>query len=165
MPLSVSLSETIAASPQTVWAALTDIPGWAQWVPNLVRMDMLDGGRLDGGRLSDAPFGLRTRWCEVRRMFDREASEEYEVIAVEQPTLLSLHVDGRKGATGRGEYRFHYRLQPVAIGTRLQLDTDILGMGWLFRRIAGRLFQHRIRHALAADLAAFKRHVEAQPTR
>ena len=155
MPLSVSLSETIAASPETVWATLTDIPGWARWVPNLVRMESL----------SDAPFGLRTRWCEVRRMFDREASEEYEVIAVEQPTFLSLHVDGRKGATGRGEYRFSYRLQPVAIGTRLQLDTDILGMGWLFRRIAGRLFQHRIRNALAADLAALKRHVESRPPR
>ena len=160
MPLSLSLAETIAAPPDTVWAALTDIPGWAQWVPNLVRLDMLDGGRL-----SDGPFGLHTRWCEVRRMFGREASEEYEVIAAEKPTLLSLHVDGCKGATGRGEYRFRYRLEPVAMGTRVHLDTDILGMGWLFKRVIGRLFQHGIRHTLAADLAAFKRHVESQPAR
>ena len=160
MPLSLSLAETVAAPPEIVWAALTDIPGWAQWVPNLVRLDMLNGGRP-----SDAPFGMHTRWCEVRRMFDREASEEYEVIAVEKPTFLSLHVDGRKGATGRGEYRFRYRLEPVAIGTRVHLDADILGMGWLFKRVVGRLFHHGIRHTLATDLAAFKRHVESQPAR
>jgi uncharacterized membrane protein len=160
MPLSLSLNETIAASPDIVWAALTDIPGWAQWVPNLVRLDMLDESRL-----SDGSFGVRTRWCEVRQMFGREAAEEYEVTAVEPLQLLTLHVDGRKGATGRGEYRFRYRLEPVAIGTRVHLDTDIVGMGWLFKRVIGRLFHHGIRHTLAADLAAFKRHVEAQPSR
>ena len=155
MPLSLSLAETIAAPPDTVWAVLTDIPGWTRWVPNLVRLESL----------SDGPLGVRTRWCEVRRMFDREASEEFEVTALEPLQLLSLHVDGRKGATGRGEYRFRYRLEPVAMGTRLHLDTDILGMGWLFKRVVGRLFQQGIRHTLAADLAAFKRHVEAQPAR
>ena len=155
MPLSLSLTETIAASPEIVWAALTDIPGWAQWVPNLVRLELL----------SDGPFGVRTRWCEARQMFGREAAEEYEVTALEPLQYLALHVDGRKGATGRGEYRFRYRLEPVAIGTRVHLDTDILGMGWLFKRVIGRLFHHGIRHTLAADLAAFKRHVEAQPAR
>jgi len=160
MPLSLSLAETIAAPPGIVWAALTDVPGWAQWVPNMVRLDMLDDGRL-----SDAPFGVGTRWCEVRRMFDREASEEYEVTALEHLQQLSLHVDGRKGSTGRGEYRFRYRLEPVAIGTRLHLETDILGMGWLFKRVVGRLFHRGIRHTLAGDLAAFKRHVESQPAR
>jgi uncharacterized membrane protein len=155
MPLSVSLAETIAAPPEIVWAALTDIPGWAKWVPNLVRLESL----------SDGPFGVRARWCEVRRMFGREAAEEYEVTALEPLQFLALHVDGRKGATRRGEYRFRYRLEPVAIGTRVHLDTDIVGMGWLFKRVIGRLFHHGIRHTLAADLAAFKRHVEAQPAR
>lgn len=165
MPLSVSLEETIAASPETVWAALTDIPGWDRWVPNLVRLELLDDGRLDDGRLSNVPVGMHTRWREVRCMFGREAFEEYEVIAIEQPTRLSLHVDGRKGSTRRGEYRFRYRLEPVAIGTCVHLETDILGMGWLFKRVVGRLFHSGIRHTLAADLAAFKRHVESQPAR
>jgi uncharacterized protein YndB with AHSA1/START domain len=160
MPLSLSLAETIAAPPGIVWAALTDIPGWAQWVPNLVRLDMLAEGQPGG-----VPFGVHTRWREVRRMFDRDASEEYEVTALEPQQLLVLHVDGRKGATGRGEYRFRYRLEPVAIGTRLHLDTDILGMGWLFRRVAGKLFQGGLRRTLASDLTAFKRHVESQPAR
>lgn len=155
MPVSLSLAETIAAPPEIVWAALTDIPSWAQWVPNLVQLQAL----------SDGPFGLHTRWCETRRMFDREAAEEFEVTELQPPQVLALHVDGRKGASGRGEYRFRYRLEPVAIGTRVHLDTDILGMGWLFKRVVGRLFHRGIRHTLAADLAAFKRHVESQPTR
>ncbi len=151
MPLKISLDETIAASPNKVWAALVHLPTWPLWVPNLMRLEVEN----------DAPLAVGSQWCEVRGTAARDATEHYQVTALEPERLLALHVDGRKGATGRGDYHFRYRLDPVPIGTRMNLEADILEMGWLFRRVFGRLFHRGIRATLAADLTAFKRHVES----
>ncbi len=154
MPLTLELVETIAAPPAVVWAELTDIAEWSSWMPNLVRLDML----------GDTTVGVGTRFRETRKMFGRDATEVFEVTHAQPPHELELHVDGREGSSRRGIYRFRYRLEPVAVGTCLQLHASIEGMGWFFKRI-GRLFAGGFRRALAADLAAFKRHVEAQPSR
>ena len=154
MPLTLELAETIAVSPALVWAELTDIAGWSRWLPNLVRLDMLGGTSIDVG----------TRFRETRKMFGRDATEVFEVTCAQPPHELELHVDGREGSSRRGSYRFRYRIEPVAVGTCLHLHARIEGMGWFFKRI-GRLFAGGFRRALATDLAAFKRHVEAQPSR
>ena len=154
MPLTLELQQTIAASPASVWAELTDIPNWSRWLPNLVQLEML----------GDDAFGVGTRFRETRKMFGRDATEVFEVTAAQPSQSLGLHVDGREGSSRRGNYRFSYRLEPVAVGTCLHLDASIEGMGWFFKRI-GRLFAGGFRRALAADLAAFKRHVEALPSR
>ena len=154
MPLILQLQTTIAAAPDTVWDVLTDIPCWPLWLPNIVRLEML----------GDGAFGVGLRFRETRKMFGRNATEVFEVIALQSPGSLLLHVDGREGSSRRGSYSFKYRLEPVAVGTCLHLDARIEGMGWFFRRV-GKLFAGGFRRALAADLAAFKRHVEAQPTR
>lgn len=154
MPLILDLQVTIAAPPATVWAALTDIPNWPRWLPNLMQLEML----------GDEVFGIGTRFRETRKMFGRAATEVFEVTAAQPPQSLELHVDGREGSSRRGNYRFTYRLETVAVGTCLHLHARIEGMGWFFKRV-GRLFASGIRRALAADLAAFKRHVESLPTR
>ncbi|MEO7477637.1 MAG: SRPBCC family protein [Lysobacteraceae bacterium] len=154
MPLILQLQATIAAPPGAVWASLTDIPNWPSWLPNIVRLELLD----------DNAFGVGMRFRETRKMFGRDATEVFEVIAARPTESLELRVDGSEGSSRRGSYYFNYRLEPVAVGTCLHLDARIEGMGWFFRRI-GKLFAGGFRRALAADLAAFKRHVEAQPTR
>ena len=154
MPLTLELQQTIAAPPASVWAELTDIPNWSRWLPNLVQLEML----------GDDAFGVGIRFRETRKMFGRDATEVFEVTAAQPSQSLDLHVDGREGSSRRGNYRFSYRLEPVAIGTCLHLHTRIEGMGWFFKRV-GRLFAGGFRRALAADLAAFKRHVEALPSR
>ncbi len=154
MPLTLDLQETIAAPPATVWAELADVAGWSRWLPNLVQLELL----------GDGAFGVGMRFRETRKMFGRDATEIFEVTAAEPSHSFDLHVDGREGSSRRGNYHFSYRLEPVAVGTCLRLDARIEGMGWFFKRI-GRLFAGGFRRALAADLAAFKRHVEALPTR
>lgn len=154
MPLTLDLQTTIAAPPATVWAELTDIRNWSRWLPNLAQLEMLGDGVVDVG----------TRFRETRKMFGRDATEVFEVTAAQSPQSLELQVDGREGSSRRGNYRFSYRLEPVAVGTCLHLDARIEGMGWFFKRV-GRLFTGGFRRALAADLTAFKRHVEALPAR
>lgn len=152
MPVSVQLEQTIAAAPAAVWAALTDIANWPRWLPHLVRLEVSD----------DAPFAPGKTFRETRAVFGRTTHEVYEVVRMRAPDELELHVDGRQGSTLRGSYRFAYRLEPVALGTCLRLDARIEGMGWIFRHV-GRLLASVLRHALARELAAFKRYVEAQP--
>ena len=154
MPLILQLQPTIAAPPATAWESLADIPNWMRWLPNLARLEVL----------GDAAFRAGMRFRETRKMFGRDATEVFEVIAARPAESLELRVDGSEGSSRRGSYHFSYSLEPVAVGTCLHLDARIDGMGWFFKRI-GKLFAGGFRRALAADLAAFKRHVEAQPTR
>jgi hypothetical protein len=154
MPLILQLDQTIAASPAVVWAALTDIANWSRWMPNLVRLEVMDDEAIAAGK----------KFRETRTLFGREATEVFEVMHMQAPEELELHVDGRQGSSRRGSYWFRYRLEPVAVGTCLHLHGRIEGMGWFFRNV-GRLFVGVFRHALAKDLAAFKRYVEAQPAR
>jgi hypothetical protein len=154
MPLTLDLDQTIAAPPAVVWAELTDIAHWSRWVPGLVRLEVSD----------DAPFAPGKKFRETRTLFGREAIEVFEVVRAQPPLELELHVDGSQGSSRRGSYCFVYRLEPVAVGTCLHLHGRIEGMGWFFRHV-GRLFIGVFRHALARDLAAFKRYVEAQPAR
>lgn len=154
MALSLDLQETIAAPPATVWAELTDIPNWPRWLPNLVKMEVL----------AESTFSVGMRFRETRKMFGRDATELFEVTIAQPIHSFELHVDGREGSSRRGSYRFIYRLEPVAVGTCLHLDVRIEDMGWFFKHIA-RIFTGGFRRVLAADLAAFKRHVESLPTR
>lgn len=154
MPLTLDLQVTIAAPPVAVWAVLADIPNWSRWLPNLVRLEVL----------GDPALQVGMRFRETRKMFGRDATEVFEVTTAQPPQSLELHVDGHEGSSRRGSYRFSYRLEPVAVGTCLHLVACIEGMGWFFKRV-GRLFAGGFRRALAADLAAFKRYVEALPTR
>lgn len=149
MALTFTLTEHIAAPPERVYAHLIDIQTWAEWMPNLVRIETL----------TPPPFGAGTQWRETRKMYGREASEHFEVTAFTPPRSLSLFVDGRKGSSGKVEYRFDYVFVPEGSGTRLELRAEISGMGW-FMALIGRLMIGMFKKAIAQDNAAFKAYVE-----
>ena len=149
MAIQIEMEQKIDASPERVFSVLTDVDGMSQWMHNLVRMELLTPG----------VTGVGARWGEVRKMFGREASEEFEVTRSEPPRALELFVDGRKGSSGRGEYRFRYALEPDGQGTRLHMHGEISGMGWFAEKI-GRLFMGAFKKALAKDLEAMKAYAE-----
>lgn len=140
---------TIAAPPERVFDGLTDLDEAGKWMKGFVRID----------RLNPEVTGVGAKWREVRKMFGREASEEFEVTAYERPRRVSLFVDGSKGATGKGEFRFDYEITPAGDGTKLVIRNDIRIPG-LFFRLLGWLFAGQFRKAIDADMQAFKAHLE-----
>jgi uncharacterized protein YndB with AHSA1/START domain len=141
----------VAAPPERVFTALTDFEQARAWMPNLVTITPM----------SEGPVAVGTRYRETRKMFGRAASETFEVTAFEPPSRLGLRVDGTQGASRKGEYRVAYALEPVGVGTRLSLDSQIEMPGWFFR-VFGAVLVRVFRRGIRKDLEALKRHVEAE---
>jgi uncharacterized protein YndB with AHSA1/START domain len=151
MSIQFEVVETVQASPMQVFLALTDLDVAAAWMPGLVRIESLGPG----------PGAVGGGWRETRRMFGREATEEFQVTAVDRPHRLELRVDGSKGSSGRGEYFFTYRLEPRdGAATDVRLTGEIRGLTGV-AGVVGRLFSGTYRNSCARDLAALKRHLEA----
>jgi hypothetical protein len=118
-------------------------------MPGLVRMEVL----------TDSDYGVGTRWREVRRMFGREAAEEFEVTGLELNRKLELYVDGSKGASGSGDFNFVYTLVPSGEGTDVDLDGEISGLGSI-KELLGKLFAGQFKKAVEKDMLALKDFVE-----
>ncbi len=149
MALEFSITHHFAGAPHRVFAALTDLEGAAAWMPGFVRIE----------RVSGPAFGPGTRWRETRKLFGKEATEEFEVTACRSPRHLAVRVDGAKGSSKRGQYLFDYSLAPAGSGTDVTLRGEIRGLGG-FGMLVGRLLVGPYRKACAKDLAALARHLE-----
>lgn len=151
MATTLELALTIQAPPAAVFAAATDLDHFGDWMQGFVRVE----------RLSDGPLREGSRFREVRKMFGKEAAEHFEVTRFEPPKRLELFVDGSKGASKRGEYRFVHTFEPLEEGraTRVTLTGTIDGMGPL-GAVFGFLFKGMFRRALQRDLEALKAWVE-----
>ena len=149
MPLQLAWREEFAAPPQRVYAALTDFDAMARWMPGFVGVE----------KLTDGPVRVGTQFRETRRIMGHNATEHFEVTGVEPGRQFELFVDGTKGSSKRGEYRFRYELAPGGRGTVVTLTGQIGGMGWLME-LVGRLFLGPMKKAIAKDLAALRAYVE-----
>jgi uncharacterized protein YndB with AHSA1/START domain len=149
MALTMCMIEEITATPDKVFRVMTDTDLCAKWMPNFVRIE----------RLTPGPFGKGTRFREFRKMFGREASEVFEVTAIEPEKLLELYVDGKEGATKRGYYRFRYDLEKKGASTVVTLNGEIGGMG-RFMSFLGKLMLGPMKKAIRKDLLAMKAYIE-----
>ena len=151
MSVSFESQVKIAAPPERVFAALADLDHWHLWMPDLVAVERLTPG---------AGLTPGTSFKETRRVFGKEASEIFEVAASDPPRALELRVDGTRGSSKRGQYRFDYRLVPEGTsGTRVELAGRVDGLG-LFYRLLGRLFVGMLRKGCDRDLHALASHLE-----
>ncbi len=150
MAITFTLTERIAAPVDAVFAALLDVDSFGRWMPGFVRLE----------RTGSGPLAVGHRFRETRKLFGREATEEFEVTALEPGRALALFVDGTKGSSKRGEYRFRYEFAPEEGGTRMTVHAEIGGMGRVMEWI-GRLFAGGMKKAIAKDHAAFKAWVES----
>ena len=149
MPLTCEIEETIAAPPERVFAAITDIDSFGQWMRGFVRNE----------RLTDGPVGKGTQFREVRKMFGREAGEVFEIVAWDPPRMFELYVDGTKGSSKSGWFRFRHTFTPVAGGTRMTLSGEVGGMSGCMGFL-GKFMMSPMKKAIRKDLAAFKAWVE-----
>jgi uncharacterized protein YndB with AHSA1/START domain len=149
MALRLSVHVEMAATPERVYAVMTDLERARQWMPNLVSIEQLTGGS----------FGIGTRWRETRRVFGKVASEVFEVTGAEPGRSLDLYVDGTQGSSRRGAYRFRYDLSPAGDATLVYLHGEITGMNRVME-LFGRLMLGSLRRAMAGDLHAMQRYIE-----
>lgn len=153
MPTGFSFTTEIAAPAERVYECLTDLEGYGAWMSGLVRVERLSGG----------PFAAGTRWRKVRRFDRRESREVFEAAAADPPHDLALRVDGTQGTSGKGVYRFHYRLTEGAGGPgttclELRVEIDLPGV---VAKLLGRMARGSLKQAIAKDTAAMKAFLES----
>ena len=145
--------DTIAAPPEKVFRLITDVDRFGEWMPNFVRVENLTPG----------PLKIGSRFRETRKVFGRDSTEEFEVTQLDPPRLLALFVDGTKGTSKKGEFRFRHEFAPAPSGTRIRLAGEITKMG-CFGSVFGFLFAGMFKKLIGKDVTALKSWIERQPT-
>ncbi|HEU0015272.1 MAG TPA: SRPBCC family protein [Longimicrobium sp.] len=149
MSIEFDVTQRFAAPPERVFHALTDLDAAREWMQGFVRLE----------RVGEVASGPGMRFRETRRMYGRDATEEFEVTTYDPPRALGLYIDGSKGSSKRGEYRFDYRLEPDGDGTVVHMHGSMTGMpkvlGWLGKLLAG-----PFKKACARDLSALAAYLE-----
>lgn len=153
MSISFTLEQSFNAPPEKVFAAIADLEQAPRWMPNVRQIEKVTPG----------PFGAGTQFRETRTMFGRDATEVFEVTAFDPPRSLELKVDGSKGSSKKGEYRFRYDFTaPDPSHTNMTLKGEVSGMG-IIGKLLGPLLSIPFKKAIAKDHAALKAYLE-KPT-
>lgn len=150
MPIQFTVTEQFSVAKEKVFDGLTNLDGARDWMKGLVRIEKIKGERVETGAV----------WRETRKMFGKEATEEFEVTAVIQNKEIRLRVDGTKGSSKKGEYLFRYLLEEKNGGTDVTLNGEIVGLKG-FSALFGKLFAGMFKKACRKDLLALKQYLES----
>lgn len=143
MDHSTSLTQHVNASPEKVWAVISDIPGSAATLSGVESIQMV----------SEGPYGEGTRWKETRSMMGRRETVEMWVSQTDPPRSTTV-----KALQGGAEYTSRFTLAERDGGTDLTLTfgAEVLKPTVLSRimmALFGRIGMSITRKALAKDLA------------
>jgi carbon monoxide dehydrogenase subunit G len=148
---AMAFEETIAAPPERVFAALTNVEAMREWMPGFAGVELVTPG----------PFGKGTQFRESRKMMGHTATELFEVTVHEPPRTLEYFIDGTKGSSKCGWYRFRYELTPKDGGTLMSVSGQIGGTTGCMS-VFGKLMLGPMKKAIAKDHAALKAWIERQ---
>ncbi|TSE14626.1 SRPBCC family protein [Arthrobacter sp. KBS0703] len=143
MDHSTSLTQHVNASPEKVWAVISDIPGSAATLSGVESIQMVSGG----------PYGEGTRWKETRSMMGRRETVEMWVSEADPPRSTTV-----KALQGGADYTSRFTLAERDGGTDLTLTfgAEVLKPTVLSRimmAMFSRIGMSITRKALAKDLA------------
>ena len=133
----------IAATPDVVFAHLTDVTRMPDWQSDLVSMEPLD----------DAPMGVGKRFRQVRKAGPRKVTSIAEVTQYEPGRVYAVRSEDA-AVKARGSWT----LAPENNMTRLELDFTIEAGG--FQGFMMKLFSGVARKQAVKGLQAFKAIVE-----
>jgi uncharacterized protein YndB with AHSA1/START domain len=143
----IRVETDVAASPERLYALVTDITRWAEHLPAIEQVELL----------TPAPVRVGTRFRETRIMQGRRATEEMTVAELAPPDRFVLTAESHG-------MRYHavHTFEPMAGGTRMRLTFTGEPVTWVARLASPLAFLMRgaIRRQLAADFAALKRAAE-----
>ena len=143
MEHKTTLTQHIHASPDKVWAVVSDIPGSAATLSGINAVQML----------TDGPYGEGTRWKETRTMMGRAETVEMWVDQADPPRSTTVKAN-QAGAA----YTTRFSLDERDGGTDLTLTfgADVVKPTVLSKvtmALFGKIGMSITRKALAKDLA------------
>ncbi len=142
MEHTTTLTQHIKASPDKVWAVISDIPGSAGTLSGINAIQML----------SEGPYGEGTRWKETRTMMGRQETVEMWVSHTDPPRSTTI-----KALQGGADYTTRFSLNERDGGTDLSLTfgAEVINPTLLSKitmALFGKLGMSMTRKALAKDL-------------
>ena len=141
MAKTISVSETIDAAAQRVWAELTDWPAAGRWMNGIDSLS-IDGDTVAGARL---------------RFFSRGRERESIITQCEPGRSITL-----RSQQGGVTADYTYSIEPMGESSCLvSLEADCRFSGMLPRLIAP-LLQFAIRRTDGGQIAALKRVIEGE---
>ncbi len=147
--------EIINRSPEEVFQFMTDLYQQSRWISGMVSVDPITRGPMRAG----------SKWCEIRRLGDREASTVIEVEEHRKPddgksppythAIRSVHMGIQR--------TYHYRIDSEGEEkTRAELTAIVKGLG-----LISNLFVPFVAPAMkrrdGAQLRSLKQAIEALP--
>jgi carbon monoxide dehydrogenase subunit G len=148
MEHTTSLTQHINASPDKVWAVISDIPGSAATLSGVNSIQML----------SEGGYGEGTRWKETRTMMGRAETVEMWVSQSEPPSPTRSGSTTVKALQGGADYTSRFSLAPNDGGTDLTLTfgAEVVKptlLSNVMMALFGKIGMSITRKALAKDLA------------
>lgn len=103
----MNLSISINATPETVFATVSDVENSPNRIDWYEKVDML----------TDGPVRVGTKWREIRRMYNKQSVEEWTMTAFESPHYFSACCDSQGY-----DVEWTMRVDPENDGSRLTLN-------------------------------------------
>lgn len=141
--MSFTRDGVIHASPERVFAVISDLDQTRQWMPAIQRIEVVTPG----------PFGQGTTWHETRNAGKRTLESTIRVSGYEPPARIDLEVESRPM---KGQITF--RLTPKEEGTAVHYEAEMQGRGF-FRLMSGTM-NRMMAEADSDILDRLKHHVE-----
>ncbi len=145
---SVEVQATVAAPPERVFEAATDLASLPETMSGIDSVEAL----------SDGPFGAGTRWRETRTLYGRQATEEMWVTGFDPPRSYVVEAESH-GA----HYRTEITFAPEGDGTRVTFVFGARPVSFVARlfSIFSGMMMKGVKKALAQDLEDLKRVAES----
>ncbi|SDX40416.1 Carbon monoxide dehydrogenase subunit G [Arthrobacter sp. yr096] len=143
MEHTTTLTQHVNASPEKVWAVLSDIPGSAGTLSGINAIQML----------SEGPYGEGTRWKETRTMMGRQETVEMWVSHTDPPRSTTI-----KALQGGADYTTRFNLSERDGGTDLTMTfgAEVIKptvVSKVSMALFGKIGMSMTRKALAKDLS------------
>ncbi len=139
--MALELNAQIPATPEQVFAILSDPDHAKEWMPAVQKVERLD----------DRPFGVGTSWKETRLAGKRTMESTIRVVACDPASKLGLHVES-SGMEGDLEFL----LKATGLGTDIRYRAEMKGRGMM------RLMTGTINKMMAQEDADLLQRLQAQ---
>jgi uncharacterized protein YndB with AHSA1/START domain len=148
MAIQFSATEHFPLPKEKVFEGLTNLDEAKNWMRGFIRIEKLKGDKVEPGAV----------WRETRKMFGKEATEEFEVTTVIPGREINLRIDGTKGTMKKGEFLFQYLLTENNGGTNVTLNGQVLGLKGI-SAFFFKLFAGSFKKACVKDMVALRNYL------